>query len=412
MAILGLAQLSAASLIQGFDRRLRRRAVLADPYVNKKGLFVNNQKGIPNGMYMEVADVALTGANTATVTMKLPLTGLPVVGNTRLTGTEEAPSTKAGVLYRNNYGKTVRTEKYGVRYVDQEAYGLYKEHVNDLGDWAAQYEGLEIRMALCEVFSYNLQFGDTAATCVPSLNSNIFVAGRTIAQQAAWDPSLTTYTNAVANNMLQAGGGSMTPTNAQAASFRLFQNLAMFAQRRLMWPMDIGGKQAFCFVVSPLFAQMYADPTWQGSGGAQWIQFTQLQKEVQNWYGIHGTYHSSIGVDIHIVVDPKHPTVLPSGTAAPFSLTFGYVWPGDVDLRNLDNPNTRDVNILLGRGAVMKWDAQKLHFVQQDDDYFRIMGNGIHGVRGIQQLRFNNIAGTALEYYGSSLVLTARPTYQ
>jgi hypothetical protein len=87
------------------------------------------------------------------------------------------------------------------------------------------------------------------------------------------------------------------------------------------------------------------------------------------------------------------------------------VWPGDVDLRNLDNPNTRDVNILLGRGSVVKWEAQKLHFVEQDDDYFRIMGNGIHGVRGLQQLRFNDITGTALEYYGSCLVFTARPTY-
>ena len=411
MAILGLNQFSAASLIQGFDRRLRRRAVLADPYVNKKGLFVNNQKGVPNAMYMDVADVALTGANTATVTMKLPLIGLPVVGNTRLTGTEEGPLTKAGVLYRNNYGKTVRTEKYGVRYVDQEAYNLYKEHVNDLGDWASQFEGLEIRISLCEVFSYNLWFGDTAAACSPLVNSNVFVAGRTIAQQPVWNPVLTTYVNNIVTQMLAAGGGSLTPTAAQAASFRLFQNLAMFAQRRLMWPEEIGGKQAFTFVVSPLFAQMYADPTWAGSSGAQWIQFTNLTQEVQNWYGIHGTYHSSIGVDVHIVVDPMHPTVLPSGTAAPYTLRFGYVWPGVVDLRNLDNPNTRDVNILLGRGAIVKWEAQRLHFVQQDDDYFRIMGNGIHGVRGLQQLRFNDITGAALEYYGSCLVLTARPTY-
>jgi len=411
MAILGLNQLSAASLIQGFDRRLRRRAVLADPYVNKKGLFNNNQKGVPNAMYMEVADIALSGANTATVTMKLPLVGLPVVGNVRLTGTEEAPNTKAGQVFRNNYGKTVRTEAYGVRYTDQEAYGLYKEHINDLGDWAAQYEGMDIRMSLCEVFSYNLQFGDTAAACAPLVNSNIMVAGLSLLQQPAYSNVLTTYVNNVVNAMLLAGGGSITPTNAQAASFRLFQNIAMLAQNRLLWPMEIGGKQSFTFMVSPLFAQMYADPTWQGSGGAQWIQFTNLTQEVQNWYGIHGVYHSSTGIDIYIVVDPKHPTVLPSGTAAPYTFQFGYVWPGDVDLRNLTNPNVRDVNILLGRGAAMKWDAEKLHFIKQEDDYYRIMGNGIHGVRGIQQLRFNDLTGTALEYYGSMLVLTGRPNY-
>ena len=411
MAILGLNQLSAASLIKGFDRKLRRRAVLHDPYVNQKGLFMNNQKGIPNSIYMDVADVAIAGANSATITMKLPLTGMPVVGNTRMTGTEEAPITKSGVIYRNNYSHAVRTETYGVRYVDQEAYGLYKEHVDDLGDWASQYEGLEVRMALCEVSAHNLQFGDTSGTCQPLMNSHVHVAGLSNRNQPDYDATLSTFTNNVVDAMLTAGGGSLAPTDAQAASFRLFQNIAMRAQSSLLWPMTIGGKQAFTFVVSPLFAQMYADPTWANSGGANWIQFTNLNKEVQNWYGIHGVVHSSIGVDIYIVVDPKHPTVLPSGTATPYSMRFGYVWPGDVDLRNLDNPNTRDVNILLGRGGVTKWDAEKLHFVKQDDDYFRIMGNGIHGVRGIQQLRFNNESGNALEYYGSMLVLTARPNY-
>ena len=411
MAILGLGQLPAQSQIAGFDKKLRRRALLADPYVNKKGLFMNNQKGVPNAMYMDVADVALTGSNTATVTMKLPLVGLPVVGNTRITGTEEAPQTKAGVLYRNNYAKTVRTETYGVRYVDQEAYGLYKEHIDDLGDWASQFEGFELRMSVCEVYGWSLGFGDTATPCQPLINSNVHVAGLTNAQQPQYSRILSTFTNNIVTAIMTAGGGSLATTNAQAASFRLFQNIAMRAQQMLLWPMEEGGKQTFCFMVSPMFASIYADPTWANSGGANWIQFTELSKTIQNWYGIHGVFHSSIGVDIIIVVDPKHPTLLPSGTAAPYTLRFGYVWPGDVDQRNLDNPNTRDVNVLLGRGAVAKWDAEKLHFIKQDDDYFRIMGNGIHGVRGIQQLRFNNANNSALEYYGSMLVITGRPQY-
>lgn len=413
MAILALNALPAQSQIAGYDKRLRRRAQLRDIYVNRKGLFsgASNEASIPNAAYFDVADVALTGTVSATITMKLPLVGLPVTGNTRFDNTEEAPLTKSATIYRNNYGKTVRVETYGTRALEQEPYGLYKEHINDLGDWAAQYEGMEIRMALCQVFSWNLRFGDTAATCGANINPNVMLPNLSLANQPAFSTNLATYTNNIVTGIIASGG--LAPTNAQAASFRLFNNIALYALQRMIMPLSIGGKDAFIFVVSPLFASIYADPTWAGSGGAQFIQFTNLNKEVQNWYGVHGVFHSSIGVDIYIVVDPKHPTVLPSGSAAPYSLNFGYVWPGDVDLRNLANPNTRDVNVFLGKGAVAKWEPEKLHLIKQDDNYFKIMGHGIAGVRGISLPRFDQQAPVpgSLEYYGSMLVITARPAY-
>lgn len=412
MAILALSPLPAQSQIAGYDKRLRRRAILRDVYVNKRGLYDHDQQSIPNAMYMEVDGMELGKSNSVTITMKLPLVGFPVVGNARYIGTEEQPNTKAGTIYRNNYGKTVRVETFGVRKLDQEPYGLYKTHINDLGDWAAQYEGLEIRMAICEVFAYNLWFGDTAAVAQPQINPHTFVAGLALNQQPSYNSNLVTYTNNIVNAILTAGGGSLAGTNAQAAAFRLFQLLGLWALRHKLWPVKIGGKDAFVMIVSPMFASIYADPTWANSGGAQWIQFTQLNKEVQNWFGIHGVFHHSIGVDIYIVVDVKHPTVIPAGTAAPYSLGFHYVWPGDLDLRHLDNPNTRDVNVFMGRGAMQKWEPERLHFIKQDDNYFKIMGHGVAGVRGCQQILFDqqNPSATSLEYYGSGLVFTSRPT--
>jgi hypothetical protein len=62
----------------------------------------------------------------------------------------------------------------------------------------------------------------------------------------------------------------------------------------------------------------------------------------------------------------------------------------------------------------MLWDPEKLHFITEDDNYGKYAGNGVAGVRGIQQCRYNwQVATTAgQEYYGSMLVLTARPAYQ
>ena len=124
MAILGLNALPAQSHIIGFDKRLRRAAVINDIYVNISGLFDNNNGQIPNKVYMEVENPAIVNSNSAVVTMKMPLAGLPVVGNNRYNNTEIPPQTKAGNLYRNNYGLVVNTEKFGVRKLDQESYGL------------------------------------------------------------------------------------------------------------------------------------------------------------------------------------------------------------------------------------------------------------------------------------------------
>jgi len=416
MAILALTALNARSQIAGYSKDLRRRAVLHDVWTNKKGLYNNDAPGpMPNEVYVEVESSVIQSSNSVTLTMKLPLSGPPVLGNATYFNTEEQPQTKAATMYRNNWGKTVRTEKFGTRFVDQEPYKLYKMHIADLGVWAWQFEGLEIRINLCENWSSNLWVGDTAATCVPNMNPHVHIVGLSIAQQPAYSLNPGVYMNNVVAGIFTAGGGSLAPTQNETASARLIEQIVMRALRLRLWPLTIGGRDAFQFVVSDLFAAMYTDPTWGNDSGARrWISInTGLAKEVQNWYGVIGLYRSSIGVDVIFCVDQKHPTFLPAGTGAPFSGQFLYIQPGDVDQRQLDNPNTRDVNILVGRGAFGINEPEKLHFIEQDDNYHKIYGDGIAGVRGHQTVRFNNdtpITG-AEEYYGSMLVMSARPAY-
>jgi hypothetical protein len=416
MSILALSLLAAKSQIAGYSKELRRRAVLRDVWVNKKGLYNNDAPGpMPNQVYVEVENSLIQSSNTVTLTMKLPLTGPAVLGNSLFLNTEEAPLTKAAILYRNNWGKTVRTEKFGTRFVDQEPYKLYKQHIDDLGDWAWQFEGLEIRVNLCENFSTNLWVGDTSATCVPSINPHVHVVGLSIQNQPAFDLNTAVYMNNIVSGIFNAGSGSLAPTQSETASARLIEQIVIRALRLKIWPLSINGRDAFQFVVSDLFAAMYTDPTWgTDSGARRWIAInTAMAKEVQNWYGVIGMYRSAIGVDVIFCVDQKHPTFLPSGSGAPFSGQFLYMQPGDVDQRQLDNSLTRDVNILVGRGAFAVNEPEKLHFIQQDDNYFKIYGDGIAGVRGHQTVRFNNDTPTsaAQEYYGSMLVLSGRPAY-
>jgi len=401
------------SKVLGFDKKLRMRAHLKDIYVNLMGLYKRETQSIPNAIYMKVNE-ATKGTNNVTITMKLPLTGDPVLANDTLSGNEEIPVTKAGTIYRNSYRKAVSVEEYGTRHLDQIDYGLYKQHISDLGMWAQQYKGLLIRQAGLETFASNLQAGDTATVAAVRFNPHFFVQGSPDADQPVFDIDNAVYTTSIVDSMVAAGGGSITPTNAQVMTYRFMNKLALRALDEKIWTLDIAGNDAYILTVSPLQASIFSDPTFStNTGGAVWKDITQLSEKIQNWYNVLGVFKTSIGVDIYVVVDHKCPTLIVGGTAAPFSLTTGYVFPGDRDLRQRSLVNTRDAGMLWGRAGLVEWEPEPLHFVKQDEDYFKIMGHGIAGVNGIQQLHFDQespAAGT-LEYYGSMVVVFARIEY-
>jgi hypothetical protein len=214
--------------------------------------------------------------------------------------------------------------------------------------------------------------------------------------------------------MIAAGG--LQQTNAQAATFQMVNALALEALRRGLYPLKIDGAQAYILVISPLNATIYADPTWSNNtAGAVWIQQNKLSDSVQRWNGIIGKWTGTIGCDIYVVRDERCPSLIPGGTAEPYSLTAGYNWPGgrEGDRRQHDNPLVRDAAFFLGQNAITKWEPEKLHNVTQPDDYGRIEGHGAAGVRGIQITPYDqqNPNATSLEYYGGMVVVMARPNY-
>jgi len=408
--ILALNALPNQSQIRGYDKVLRTRATVKDIYTNHSGLFDRTERMIPNAIYMKID--GKSGSNTDTITLKTPVRGAPVLGNRRLVGTEVEPETKAATIYRNNYRFAVRTEEYGTRDLDQAPYGLYKKHIAELSTWAREYEGLEIRQAILERVGMTLLEGDTAGVVPQEWNPNIYVQGAADGDQPTFNTDLATYTNEIVASIIAAGGFAQTAP--QAATFQLMNKLSMEALDRKLWPLKIDNNDAYIFVVSELQSTIFADPTWSANtGGAVWIQRNQLPDRVQKWNGIIGKFEGTIGADIYVVTDPRCPTLIPSGTGAPFGLRAGYYWMGDDDRRQRNNPNVRDACFLLGTAAIAKWDAEPLHHIKQDDDYFKIMGHGIAGVRGIQQVQFDqqNPDATSREYYGSMVVVMARPNY-
>ncbi len=407
--ITGLSQLPSASRVTGYAKKLRFRATLKDIFVNMPGLFSRSERSIPNTMYAKIDETANQGANNIRVTMKLPLTGSVVTGNSRLLGNEVAPSTKTGSLYRNNYKYAVRTETYNTRKLDQQNYNLYDQHVKDLGKHAMQFEGKQIRQALMKRYPDDMIAGDLLGVISKAWNPHVFVQGLGDSEQPSYDSTNQDYINNIADAMY-AVNNAWTQSQSGAANFRMLNKIALRALDKKIMPLDIEGNDAYILTMSPLQASIYTDPILTGSHGAVWTSFDRLSDTVQNWYGVIGKFKTSIGVDIYVVVDPKCATVLPGGSAAPWTLTPGYMDEGDVDNRNLSNTKTRDVGVLLGKGALVNWEPEKLHMVKHEDDYGRILGTGYAGTRGIQLMVFDGASATdtSLEYYGSMLCIMDR----
>ena len=405
--------LPAQSMITGYDKKLRMKSLLQDIYGKLEGLYNTEKKSIPNAIYMQVAEEAISDSTTAVITMKKPLSSAAVYGNAIAIGNEELPVTKALTIYRNNLRKVVSTPGYGVRALDAAAYKLYEQHIDDLSTWNQEQEGLEIRQAFLQRYGQTLVNGDTAATCVRNWNPNIFVCGLALRSASpTYSSNVATYTTNIVTTITRAGGGSIIPTVGQTLNQPNLSNISNFAMARRISTMDIpglpGGK-GYVLTISELQATYLGDPAWTARNlGDLYKHVTSLPEKVQNWPGVLGAYK-----DLLLVVDPRQPTLNPTGSTSPFGLSAGYLWPGDVDLRYRDDRDVCDTAYLHGRGSIVKWVAEKLHHIQQTDDYGAVVGHGTACVRGIQLPVYDQQVPNmgSWEYFSGVLVLCRIPDY-
>jgi len=394
-----------------YDKKLVMRSLPEDIYTALSGLYNTESESIPNAIYMNVASETLSGT-TARITMKKPLSGAGVFGNSVAIGNEERPTIKTTTIYRNNCRKVVTTPGYGVRKLDADYLGLYEQHLEDLATWNKEQEGLEIRMSFLQRYGYSLTLGDTASSCTQNYNPNIFVAGLPIRScSPAFSSNVSTYTTNIVNSLIAAGGGSIVPTVGQTLNQPNLSNASNFAMARRITPLSIaglpGGKGYIC-TVSELQHAYIGDKAWSQRNMGSLIERTSLPEKTANWPGVIGAYK-----DLLIVVDPRQPTLNPTGSTSPFGLSAGYLWPGDIDLRYRDDRDVCDTFFILGKAAIVKWEAEKVHHITQDDDYQNVRGHGTARVWGMQLPIYDQQTPNmgSWEYFGGILGLCRLPDY-
>ncbi|MCP4651140.1 MAG: hypothetical protein GY853_13825 [PVC group bacterium] len=404
-------QLANASLIAGFDKKLQMKSSLLDIYENSSGMYVMENKKIPNAIRMMV-DQKVADKNNITITFTGELQGLGIYDLTRARGLERYPITKSVTVYRNIVRKVVGEPGYGPDELDAKPYGLYEQWIDQLGEWNRQHHGLSLRQCVLEQYGESLQYGRTAAFCPRNWTPNILVAGRSLRNmQVPYQTNRATYTTNIVNAIFASGANSLTPLVTQTLNMPNLSNAQNACLGMRIEKLSIPGFSAggWILTMSELQATYLTDPVWSTRNlGSQYMQFNDLNEKVQNWYGVMGRYK-----DFLLVQDILQPTLIISGTSAPWGMTAGYMYPGTDDDRERDDDDTRDTANILGKAAVIDWNPQKLHHISDDDDYKITLGHGTSLVEGVSQPIYDDEAPRfgSHEQYTSAVMICGLPDY-
>jgi hypothetical protein len=405
MAVIsGAPRLAARSRIVGYDTRLRARMVVRDIHTYAEGIYNRENKSWPEGTIRGKVNDSTNSSSVITLKEKLALGG--VYGETWARGTEEAPRTKDVVIYQANYRKVIPKPGYGLRKLETDKYKLYDEHEKDVTVWGAEEEGLSVRHAFLERYSPNTQVGDTAASCIPWWNPNIFIPTQGLYNQPAFNRTRSIHTTNICNGLMQTGGFGQFAARTMTAP--VCEDLSNWLLAARQAPLTIPGLptgKGFVVSVSEIMMGMMTNPMWVANNlGSQWSNHTRLTDEVINWPGVIGAYNNLL-----FVCDERQPTLLPSGSAAPYGLQAGYMWWDSRDLRNRANPLVKDTAFVFGEVAYIRMEGEPVHWISDTQDYDFRKGVGIAGVRADQLPIYLDPNSNAVTYQGGAVVVLDFP---
>lgn len=407
------AKLNSNSKVHAFNLKLQKKSHIESIFTDLMGIYSTEKKGmVSQGIYMKLDQAQLKNAEDGTVTMLMPLTGAGTFTGV-LIGNEETLVEKTGKVYCEGYRHAVSTEKYGKDFLVNDAYKVYPMVEDLLSDWAKEELDLEHHQAVTETYGETLYHNDSASVCTVNWNRNVFVAGlpaSTASPVYSFDSA--TYTSRIVQKLIDAGNGSLTPTANQILNTETLGQLKLFCIARRIKQLSlpgVSGGKGWILVVSEEAAVYMSDPSWSTKNlGALWKATAAINNDkVLQFRGVLGVYDKFL-----IVEDCRMNTFIPSGSGEPYSASAGYMWHGDTDRRSRDVANVRDCAYVLGEAALWLNEPEKIHYITQTDDYEKLNGVGVAGVRGIGSMNFNaeTPVATTTEQFSSVLVLLGRPS--
>jgi hypothetical protein len=440
-----LTQMGATALrMKAWDKMLREDSTLDDIFNRLKDSvdIRMSEIEIPNTIFMQF-EAPSTSTHYLTFPFSTPLKKAFQMGTGEdMGGNEEDLGLMHLTIRYNEIKKAVAHRGWGIDFNDLSWTGLYGTMTPKFVKAYQELRGRRIREAL--MLTYGEELTKAPVSLKQQFNSNVYICNANLNSQPRWDiTDLTTtngavdtlgfypnrafsgansYVEELANKMMTASGTSSTSTATMNVS-QLFA-LELYCRTRLkMNPLTIGKRRGYIFVCPSDVAAYLVNPSISGSLGEAWASFANLSLEEQTIPGMLGRVRN-----MWIVEDERAPTLTVGGSTGTYTLTPGFVQPGNNDDRNLNPWSANsgslnyvfDVGFVLGAGALAEWVVNDLQYAKESTEYGKFQGKGSWLCGGIQLVRFDvdtpddvfnsaaTGAGKTLIQRGSCMVLMSR----
>ena len=378
----------------GYSNILRHLSLTEDIFSVLNENYNVKMKSMPQAIYYR-ADGLDNNEHSHRLGMLMPLSGTPTYGPGTPLGAAERQRTRSVTIYKNDYSHAVVNQLFGINAQDKKPYNLTEAELQQLGLYFKELKGLHIRQALLQRFSENLTMAaPTSTNCSNQWCANWLIKNLRLSQQPTFSANNTTYTNNIGQALNTAGTGSATVLDFPF--LRTLNNYASYTKRIQPLDISVGGiKTSYACILPTSQTQFLKDPTYSTrSMGHVYTSYNRVGEQEQNWPNLLGHYGN-----MALIEDPRYPTLTVGGTNNPYSLTAGYLYPGNNDRRD-SSVGAYDIGFLIGRGALIDWDAESLHYEEEKALTFgKWHERGGFGTTGVQTCFYDDDTNTSPQQF-------------
>lgn len=390
---LSLGGMSVTALLEHYhNTKAYLQTVKADPIFGNQNL-IKTISATPN-MAVPAMDqffVNVTPKNTSVRDITLAfinaLNMTPTEGNGGFIGNEATFGMKFTKCYANDWAGGITLENFGIDAREQKNYGIKEVSPRMLMQWRQEIMGYYAREALMQRYSHNLTASPISLS--QSYNKNWWVPSLSDASQPSYSATAASHATAIGTALNAAG------MNAVLTPSYLLELIDWLAGQYLI-PVNIGGNEMYGMLTAPREIRRLRDPSVTQSFGA-YIQASSAIKGVND---VIPTAKLVVGDKLILIPDDRVSTTTRAGSGSAYTLTFGYDKAGRTSTKTSGVSTAGNAlyhynNIVMGAGALMWYEPEKVHKETQDDEYKQFDANALFQAIGFQTPLWNDDNGAA-----------------
>lgn len=399
------------------DNKLYMESLLPDPLFNSADLTKvidvgpgKNRIGMPQGeFFIDVTPKDKKGkaARTVELVFLKSLSMDPIEGNaSELIGNESTLAMKSTAAQANDWCGGVTEDTFGIDFRELSAYGVYDEIRPLLSQWLGELRGYYARYALVHKRSANLEAAPISSTA-GEINPNVFFMGLSEASQPAYDSTATDHIDNIGAAHASAGGTSCVMTIPN-----LLKLIDWARDTKYIEAGKIMGNDMYLLLASTDDFRNLRDPSVDNSWGRYWRDIAATEDVNKT---VPGGSKCVIAEELMVIRDPRTPTLIMSGSGSSCSGSFGFMKYGRKTTRttlrgSAQNYIYYNVNFLLGRGSLLKYEPEAPHFEIQGDNHGKYKSTGLFGAVGytVPVWDVDTNTDTTAQQESSALILTSR----